>query len=130
VPTYSPTKIVTTLKSLITREVFARCPHVKKKLWGGEFWSDGYFIAAVGQQESEEIVRQYVQQQSQNRRYNQFHVQQSQPALFNNRNRLCSTIATGFVQQSQPALFNNRNRLCSTIATGFVQQSQPALLHE
>src|ERR1044072_3227624 len=37
VPAYSPTKIVTTLKSLMAREVFARCPHIKKKLWGGEF---------------------------------------------------------------------------------------------
>lgn len=63
VPTYSPTKIVTLVKSLIAREVFARCPHVKKQLWGGEFWSDGYFIASVGQQESEEVVRRYVLQQ-------------------------------------------------------------------
>ena len=33
VPTYSPTKIITLLKSLIARQVFARCPHVKKQLW-------------------------------------------------------------------------------------------------
>ena len=75
VPTYSPTKIVTTLKSAIAREVFARCPEVKKKLWGGEFWSDGYFIASVGQQESEETVRNYVQQQGQNHNYRQIHAQ-------------------------------------------------------
>jgi REP element-mobilizing transposase RayT len=75
VPTYSPTKIVTTLKSVTAREVFARCPHVKKKLWGGEFWSDGYFIASVGQQESEETVRKYVKEQGQNRNYRQLHAQ-------------------------------------------------------
>jgi len=75
VPTYSPTKIVTTLKSVIAREVFARCPGVKKKLWGGEFWSDGYFIASVGQQESEETVRNYVRQQGQNHNYRQLHAQ-------------------------------------------------------
>jgi REP element-mobilizing transposase RayT len=79
VPTYSPTKIVTTLKSRIAREVFARCPHVKKQLWGGEFWSDGYFIASVGQQDSEETVRKYVKEQGQNRRYNQLYVQQAPP---------------------------------------------------
>jgi len=59
------------------REVLARCAHVKKKLWGGEFWSDGYFIASVGQQESEETVRHYVQQQGQNRHYGQLHTQPS-----------------------------------------------------
>jgi REP element-mobilizing transposase RayT len=32
VPTYSVTKIVTTIKSLTAREVFKRCPHVKKQL--------------------------------------------------------------------------------------------------
>ncbi len=75
VPTYSPTKIVTTLKSIIAREVFARCPHVKKKLWGGEFWSNGYFIASVGIQESEETVRLYVKQQGHETQYKQLHAQ-------------------------------------------------------
>ena len=75
VPTYSPTKIVTLLNSLIARQVFARCPHVKKQLWGGEFWSDGYFIASVGQHESEETVRRYVQQQGQGSNYRQLHTQ-------------------------------------------------------
>ncbi len=79
VPTYSPTKIVTLIKSLTAREVFARCPQVKKKLWGGEFWSDGYFIASVGQQESEETVRRYVQQQGQERSYRRLHAQDAPP---------------------------------------------------
>jgi putative transposase len=47
VPTYSVTKIVTMLKSITSREVFKRCPQVKKKLWGGEFWTDGYFVNTV-----------------------------------------------------------------------------------
>jgi len=42
VPTYSPTKIITMIKSLTAREVFVRAPAVKKQLWGGEFWTDGY----------------------------------------------------------------------------------------
>lgn len=57
VPTYSPTKIVNTLKSVTAREVLRRCPQVKEKPWGGQFWSDGYFIASVGQQDSEATVR-------------------------------------------------------------------------
>jgi len=42
VPTYSVTKIVTMIKSISAREVFRRCPMIKKQLWGGEMWTDGY----------------------------------------------------------------------------------------
>jgi hypothetical protein len=38
VPSYSVTKIVTMVKSILAREVFRQCPEVKKQLWGGEFW--------------------------------------------------------------------------------------------
>src|SRR5918911_2963214 len=48
VPTYSPKKIVQTIKSITAREIFAACPEVKKQLWGGEFWTDGYFISGLG----------------------------------------------------------------------------------
>ncbi len=47
VPRYSVTKIVTMLKSITAREIFRRCPQVKKKLWGGEFWTDGDFASTV-----------------------------------------------------------------------------------
>ena len=45
VPTYSVTKIVTTVKSIAARGVFRECPGVKKELWGGEFWTDGYLAS-------------------------------------------------------------------------------------
>ena len=48
VPMYSVKKIVQMIKSITAREVFQRCPQVKKQLWGGEFWSDGYFASTVG----------------------------------------------------------------------------------
>ena len=38
VPTYSVTKIVRLVKSITAREIFRRCPEVKKQMWGGEFW--------------------------------------------------------------------------------------------
>jgi REP element-mobilizing transposase RayT len=40
VPTYSPTKIVRTIKSITARELFRRLPSVKEALWGGEFWNE------------------------------------------------------------------------------------------
>jgi len=39
VPTYSITKLVTLIKSLSAREVFKKCPYIKKTFWGGEFWT-------------------------------------------------------------------------------------------
>ena len=76
VPSYSPTKIITIIKSLIAREVFARVPTVKKRLWGGEFWADGYYVGTVGQHAIEEVIKQYVRNQGQENEYKQLHVQQ------------------------------------------------------
>jgi len=63
VPTYSVTKLVTLIKSLTAREIFRRCPHVKKMLWGGEFWSDGYFASTVGKHGDETMIGSYVKGQ-------------------------------------------------------------------
>jgi REP element-mobilizing transposase RayT len=76
VPTYSPTKIVRTIKSITAREIFKRVPHIRQKLWGGQFWSDGYFITTVGQHASEEIIREYVKKQGISTEYKQLHTQQ------------------------------------------------------
>lgn len=74
VPSYSPTKIITIIKSLTAKEVFARDPSVKKQLWGGEFWTDGYYVGTVGQNATEETIRQYVKNQGQENEYKQLHV--------------------------------------------------------
>lgn len=76
VPTYSPTKIITMVKSLTAREVFVRVPSVKKQLWGGEFWTDGYYVGTVGQHATEDVIKQYVKNQGQEKEYVQLHVQQ------------------------------------------------------
>jgi putative transposase len=76
VPSYSPTKIVRLLKSLTAREVFARCPQVKKKLWGGQFWSDGYFIASVGMHGNADTIGAYVRGQGTPDNYKKLHAQQ------------------------------------------------------
>jgi len=76
VPRYSPSRIIQIVKSLTAREVFKRAPQVKRMLWGGEFWSDGYYVATVGQHASEETIRQYVRQQGTSDEYKRLHVQQ------------------------------------------------------
>ena len=69
VPTYSPTKIVRVIKSITAREIFRQVPVVKQQLWGGEFWTDGYYISTVGQHASEDQIRHYVQKQSKAKDY-------------------------------------------------------------
>jgi putative transposase len=80
VPTYSPTQIVTTVKSLTAREVFAKAPEVKRMLWGGEFWGKEYFINTVGQHGSEKVIAEYVKDQGGN--YRQLHKGQLVLGLF------------------------------------------------
>ena len=63
VPTYSVTKIVTTIKSVTARQIFKLCPQVKKQLWGGEFWTDGYFTSTVGKHGNENMIGKYVKNQ-------------------------------------------------------------------
>lgn len=50
VPTYSVSRLVAVIKCLTAREIFRRCPQVKRQLWGGELWTDGYFAGTVGKQ--------------------------------------------------------------------------------
>jgi putative transposase len=73
VPTYSPTKIVTMLKSLTAVKIFKKHPEVKKELWGGEFWSDGYFVNTVSKFGDEETITKYVKEQGIEKEYKVLH---------------------------------------------------------
>ena len=43
--------------------IFAEHPEVKKQLWGGKLWSDGYFVATEGKNTNEDVIAQYVKDQ-------------------------------------------------------------------
>lgn len=76
VPMYAPTKIVRIIKSITAREVFARVPEVKKELWGGEFWSDGYYISTIGKHGNEHMIARYVKSQGRDQEYVMIHKDQ------------------------------------------------------
>ena len=63
VPMYSPKQLVQMIKSITAREIFKACPEVKKYLWVGKFWSEGYFVSTVGAHGNEQMIKNYVQQQ-------------------------------------------------------------------
>ena len=76
VPTMHPTKIARVVKSITAREIFARIPEVKQQLWGGVFWSDGYFMSTVGKNGTETHIQQYVKNQGIQQEYKAFHKNQ------------------------------------------------------
>ncbi len=78
IPTYSPQQVTQIIKSITGRELFKTHPEVKKFLWGGKFWSGGYYINTVGQYANEATIRQYVKNQS--KQYTELH--HDHPTLF------------------------------------------------
>ena len=63
-PRYSPARIVQILKSISARELFSRFSWLRRKLWGGELWEDGYFVRSVGDAVTAEVIRRYIRYQN------------------------------------------------------------------
>ena len=74
VPTLTVQAIVTILKSITARKIFEKHPEVKKYLWGGHFWTSGYYANTVGSHGTEDIIQQYVQKQG--KAYKRIYAQQ------------------------------------------------------
>lgn len=62
-PKYSGGQVVRLFKSITARELFLHFPELKKDLWGGEFWSDGYYLATVGEKANWSVVEKYIKNQ-------------------------------------------------------------------
>lgn len=63
VPTIAPMRIAMIMKSITAREIYRLYPEVKKKLWGGHIWSEGYFVSTVGKNGNEKQIENYVKNQ-------------------------------------------------------------------
>ena len=63
-PRYSPAQVVQIVKSVSAREVFRKFPKLRKQLWAGELWSDGYFVRSVGDKVTADIIRKYIEYQT------------------------------------------------------------------
>jgi putative transposase len=62
-PKYSIGEVVRKFKSITARELFKRYARLRRELWGGEFWSDGYYAATIGEGGNWSIVERYVRDQ-------------------------------------------------------------------
>ena len=67
VPKYSPSQIFRLVKSITAIRLFEKFPALKGELWGGEFWSDGGYVATVGEGVNADIIREYIKKQGRKR---------------------------------------------------------------
>ncbi len=70
VPIMSVSDIVRTMKSITAKQLFQMHPEIKAKLWGGNFWTSGYYANTVGQYGNEEMIKKYVENQGRENEYN------------------------------------------------------------
>ena len=45
------------------KKIFQICPEVKQKLWGGAFWTAGYYVYTVSRHGNEFTISNYVKNQ-------------------------------------------------------------------
>lgn len=61
VPVMSPSRVVQIIKSM---KIFKHHPEVKILLWGGKFWTSGFYLNTVGQYGNEAIIKKYFKDQA------------------------------------------------------------------
>ena len=64
------------LKSITAKELFKRFPEVQAKLWGGKFWTSGFYANTVGQYANEDVIKEYVKGQGMDKEYKKVHSNQ------------------------------------------------------
>ena len=66
-PKYSGGQVINLLKNTTARNVFLQCPEIKKDLRGGEFWTDGYYIATISARGNRKVIENYIRKQGRNK---------------------------------------------------------------
>ena len=70
-PRYSSAQVVQIMKSISARETFKKFPKLRKQLWAGELWNDGYFVRSIGDKVTVDIIRKYIEYQTYENNSNQ-----------------------------------------------------------
>ncbi len=69
VPKLTISEITRAIKSITAKKLFHYHPEIESKLWGGNFWTSGYYANTVGQYGNEEVIRKYVENQGKRDEY-------------------------------------------------------------
>ena len=64
-PRYSISKVVGIIKSISSSKIFDEFPKIKEKLWGGHIWEQGYFVRTIGEQVTDDVIKNYIDHHSQ-----------------------------------------------------------------
>jgi len=80
IPNIRFSDMVKKIKSITAKYIFKKQPEVKIKLWGGKFWTQGYYANTVGNA-SMDIITNYVKNQGYTK-YQQLHSAPTQASLF------------------------------------------------
>ena len=64
-PSYSPSDLVQIKKSISAREVFKKFPKMRKAMWSGKIWNEGYYVRSVGDKVTSEVIKKYIEYQRQ-----------------------------------------------------------------
>lgn len=73
VPSLSVSEIIMKLKSITAKQLFKRHPEIKLKLWGGSFWTSGFYANTVGQYGNKEVIKKYIENQGKEKEYKKIH---------------------------------------------------------
>ena len=60
-PKRSIGEVVRIIKSNSARELFREFPSMKRGLWAGELWEDGYFARTVGERMTCDVIEKYIE---------------------------------------------------------------------
>jgi REP element-mobilizing transposase RayT len=74
VPNRTVSDTVKLIKSITAKHIFNTHPEVKTFLWGGNFWTMGYYVNTVGQYGNLSMLQNYVKKQG-HKDYQQVHQQ-------------------------------------------------------
>lgn len=64
-PSYSPVQLVQVIKSISAKELYKQFPDMRKEMWSGKIWNEGYFVRSVGDKITADIIRKYIEYQKQ-----------------------------------------------------------------
>jgi putative transposase len=62
-PSYAPARVVQIMKSISAKELYKRYPELRKKMWSGAIWEEGYFVRSVGYVVTSDVIRRYIKYQ-------------------------------------------------------------------
>jgi REP element-mobilizing transposase RayT len=58
-----------TIKSIPAILLFQRHPEIEAKLWGGKFWTSGFYENTVGKYGNEGVIKKYIENQEMQKAY-------------------------------------------------------------